>query len=259
MVETSKAFSVAECAAICGVGRGTIHYWIKTEKLRVSRSGKSYRIPADDLLCFLRATRRPVPKILEQDATERPLFGAQTACWKYGHNDDLASCRECLVYARKMDTCFSAKATGRINCPEPCHQCRYYLDVLFPRIHFIHQIDTPAAIYQDLYFIGANRKFAEICGIDASELPGLGIEQVIHPDSLGQVIANARIRSLGDEQAPRTYPVFVATRHQGRIKARITVYPLKEPKESYLVLGEVTNGHESPFAEGMASGEAKPH
>ena len=238
MIEPETLFSVPECASLCGVGRGTVHYWIRNNKLHAFRKGRSFRISASDLIRFLRGTRRPIPEDLVDLAANRPLFIAPVSCWEYGHGASSESCRQCVVYTQGMDACFYAKATNSNRCSQSCSSCRYYRDVISPRIHFIHQIDTPAAVYRDLYFVAANQGFAEICGVDESELPGMGIENIIHPDSLATVIANARRRSLGDRDVPRYYPVFVSTRRNGRIKANIAVYPLNQPKGSYLVLGE---------------------
>jgi excisionase family DNA binding protein len=234
-------YTVAQCANLCSVGRGTVHYWIKKGKLHAIRSGKSYTVPIQELLLFLKNTGRPVPSALNQDFSGSPLFAMHKPCWETGHGDPGGTpCRDCLVFQRGLDLCLSARGSSEIHCPTPCIQCRYYQDVLFPKIQFVHQIEAPAVVVKDLFLLAANGAFADICGLKPEDIPGLGIEHTTHPDSLPKVLANARKRNLNDREVPRNYHIFVRTKDNDRAPACVAVYPLNEPSGAYLVVGEET-------------------
>ncbi len=66
----------------------------------------------------------------------------------------------------------------------------------------------------------------------------MGVEQVIHPESLATVISNIRKRALGNHRIPRTYSIFLKNTKYGKIKIRIAVYPLSEPSGTNLMLAE---------------------
>jgi len=250
-------YTVAQCANLCSVGRGTVHYWIKKGKLHAIRSGKSYTVPIQGLLLFLKNTGRPVPSALNQDFSGSPLFAMHKPCWETGHGDPGGTpCRDCLVFQRGLDLCLSARGSSGIQCPTSCIQCRYYQDVLFPKIQFVHQIEVPAVVVKDLLFLAANSAFADMCRLKPEDIPGLGIEQIIHPESLPKVLVNARNRSLNDNEAPRNYHVFVRTKNHVRTPARVTVYPLNEPSGAYLVLGEeAPNGASEETSQEERKGE----
>ena len=55
MAGSNKSISVSEAAALCGVGRTTVGYWIRSKKLHAMRVGRNYSIPIDDLLFFLKS------------------------------------------------------------------------------------------------------------------------------------------------------------------------------------------------------------
>lgn len=254
MSHAETPLSIAQCADLCSVGRGTVHYWIKTGKLHAVRSGKSYSVPLPELLLFLRNTNRPVPDSLQKSATHSPIFRTHRSCWEYGHgNPGGTRCRKCLVFRRGLDLCLSARGSNEIQCPTPCTQCPYYQEILLPRVHFIHQIETPAVVVQDLFFIAGNDRFADICGLAPEDIPGLGIEQAVHPDSLPKVLINARKRRLNEEEAPRSYYVSVRMRNASRMRAQVEIHPLKEPFGAYLVLGEeaAEGKPENAFAKGQ--------
>ena len=66
MEKFDKSLSVTQAAALCGVGRTTVGYWIRSNRLPASRKGKKYEIPVQDLLYFLRAGGHKIPVQLEK-------------------------------------------------------------------------------------------------------------------------------------------------------------------------------------------------
>jgi len=136
------------------------------------------------------------------------------------------------------DVCFISRDGQTNPCQKSCETCQYYLDTYVPRIQFIHQIDLPAAICHDLFLWGGNREFAEFLGIQEQDFIGMGLERLVHRDSLAIVISHERKRILGDPSVPTTYPLFLTNKNEDRIEARVTVRPLSEPQKAYLIIVE---------------------
>lgn len=74
--------------------------------------------------------------------------------------------------------------------------------------------------------------------VPEKDLIGLGIEHVIHSDSLEVVINTVKKRALGDPTVPRRYPVFIRAGESGKQKVDVWVGPLSEPVGSFLVIAE---------------------
>jgi hypothetical protein len=131
--------------------------------------------------------------------------------------------------------------------------CAYYADHYLPRINFIQQLRPPAIIYKGLYIWGGNKAFLELCSLKESELPGMGMEKIFHPESLQTVISSIRKRAIGDPNVPVHYSVFLSAGENGRLKTDIAVYPLWEPDGTHLLL--VENGtHDHSHAEKKKGG-----
>ncbi len=113
-----------------------------------------------------------------------------------------------------------------------------YRETFLPRIQFIHQINLAAAVCRDLVFWAGNRKFAELCEVQERDLIGMGIECVVHPDSIEAVIKDAKKRAMGDPEVPRTYSLFVKNRQNGKMKVRLGVCPLNEPSGANFIFVE---------------------
>jgi excisionase family DNA binding protein len=239
MAIPKETLSVAQTAALCGVGRSTVGYWIRSTRLRANRTGKNYSIPREELLFFLKSTGRNIPDDLAGGDFRGPCFRAIQNCWDYWKDSHHGlNCKDCTVFANKVEVCFTAKEISSSNCPGSCHECRYYTEIYLPRIQFVHQIDLPAAVYKGFELLGGNRGWAELCEVEEKDLPGMGIEQGVHPDSIGTVISSVKRRALGDPSVPRTYSIFLRSSQNVRISVRISVYPLSEPAGSYLILAE---------------------
>jgi hypothetical protein len=146
-----------------------------------------------------------------------------------------------------VDVCFTAKIIEESKCTRQCDLCQYYVEIFLPKIHFVNQIDTPAAVIKDLYFWCGNNQWALLCEVEKKDLIGLGIEEIVHPSSLEAMISRAKRRSLGDFKIPEQFSLNVKNHRVGKITVLVGVYPLVEPEGAFLVLVEST-GPQAPTA-----------
>ena len=239
MPTMQKSLSVAQAAALCGVGRTTVGYWIRSKKLRANRVGRNYSIPVPDLLYFLKSSGQKIPPDLQAENLRGPIFKSFQHCWEYWQGrDSLRNCEACVAFKRRVEVCFTAKNIKDSKCSKECHLCQYYLEIFLPKIHFVNQIDTPAAVIKDLYFWCGNSKWAHLCEVQKKDLIGLGIEQIVHPSSLETMISRAKRRSLGDFEIPEKFALNLKNHQSGKIAVLVGVYPLTEPESAFLVLVE---------------------
>lgn len=115
-------------------------------------------------------------------------------------------------------------------------ECEYYHKFYLSRIKFIHQIGMPAAIFKGLFVWGANRPSEALFGFNIGEAIGLGIERVVHPDSMEMVISYAKRRAMGDRSLPTKYSASIRTQNNEKKTVQLLVTPLNEPKGTFLVL-----------------------
>ena len=238
-----EALSVTQVAGLCGVGRTTIGYWIRSKKLRASRVGRNYSISVEELLFFLKSTGQKIPHELAEENLRGPFFRGFQNCWLYwqgtAHGRD---CKNCVTFKNNLNICFTAK--NRVfpgcsrGCSTECYECQYYQEIYLPRIQFIYQINLPAAVYMDFYLWGGNRKLAQLCEVQEKDLIGMGIERVVHPDSLEVMISEVKRRALGDPEIPRTHTIFLKNKQNGKLRVRNSVYPLTDPAGTFLSLVE---------------------
>lgn len=240
MRANSKLISVSQAASLCGVAYSTVGHWIREKKLFAHRVGKRYSIPMEEFLFFLQSTGQDIPDELADVNSRGPCCRPFQDCWQYfqdtanGHN-----CKECLVLKNMLTICFTGKTVGSLECSQQCTKCQYYLETYFPRIQFIHQISFPAAVYKDFHIWGGNSRWAELCGFKESDLPGMGVEHIFHPDSLETVISNIKRRTLGDPSVKTTYNVFFKNSENGKSGAQIYEYPLDNPSGTFLIFAEL--------------------
>ena len=239
MEKSRKTITVTQAAAMCGVGRTTVGYWIRSGKLPAIRTGKKYQIPVQDLLYYLKSNGQKIPAQLEKNNLTRPVFRTFQSCWHY-YQDNIhgENCPQCIAFKNNLEICFSARNSATLGCLARCETCRYYQDTFYPRMQFIYQFDTPAAIIKDLCFWTGNSEMAELCGVKKEDLIGLGVEQVVHPSSLEQVICGSKKRALGDPGAQTGCRVYIKNSQTNKIKVRLSVFLLKEPEGAFLVLAE---------------------
>jgi len=219
-----KTLSVTKVAKLIGVGRTTVGYWVRTKKIRADRTGRNYKIPVEELIHFLRVNGMEIPPEL---ADSEPLFRTHLPCWQYWKGTEHGEkCSACVVQKKQLDACFTAK-------DEECHKCRYYLDYVFPKVQLIHQMDNPAAIIKGLCLWGGNSRFAELCGLQANDLIGIGIEEIVHAESLGILVADFKKRDLGNTTVQQNYNIFLK---KDKHEVEMLVYSLSEPEGAYLIV-----------------------
>ena len=189
MENYEKSLSVTQAAALCGVGRTTVGYWIRSNKLPAGRKGKKYEIPMQDLLYFLKAGGHKIPVELEKQNLNGPVFRTFQHCWQYHQGSAHGlNCHLCIAFQKRLQVCFNARNSGTLSCSGRCEACGYYQETYYPRLQFIHQFDLPAAVVKDLYFWAGNAEMADLCEVEEKDLGGLGVEKIVHPSSLEQVI-----------------------------------------------------------------------
>jgi len=237
MIGKEQPLSVSQVAALCGVGHSTVGYWVRGNKLRVHRVGNQYSIPVDELVLYLKSKGQEIPDELAGVDAQLPDTRAFPNCWQYFRGTaDRYECDNCFVLKNRLEICFTGKKTGSTQCPTDCPDCKYYIETYLPRIQLIHQISSPAAISKGFYLWGGNSPWAELCGVDERDLPGMGIEQIFLPDSLPMIIAGIKKRSLGDPSMTRSYRVFFKNDEKGKIAVQISLYGLDDPSEGLLIL-----------------------
>jgi len=238
-----KSLTVTQVAGLCGVGRTTIGYWIRSKKLRASRVGRNYSISVEELLFFLKSTGQKIPHELAEENLRGPFFRGFQNCWLFWQGTECGrNCKDCVTFKNNLNVCFNARDRVSPDCPTECYECQYYQEIYLPRIQFIYQINLPAAVYADFCLWGGNRKWADLCGIREKDLIGMGIERVVHPDSLETMISEVKRRALGNPDISRTHTLFLKNKLNGKLRVRNSVYPLSDPVGTFLSLVEPEDG-----------------
>jgi len=239
MAQKKKTISVTQAAKLCGVGRTTVGYWIRSRKLRATRTGRNYSIPIEELIFFLRANRQDIPPELAGENTFGPCFRAVQKCWDYWKGQPHGDyCRNCTVFKKQLDVCFGARRSNLTGCPEDCGDCLHYHETYLARIQFVHQIKMPAVVYRDLAIWGANPLWARLCGVGERSLIGMGMENVVHSESLENLIADSRNRSFGAPDVPLSYRLFLKHPDGGKSAVKTWVFPLCDPPDTLLMIAE---------------------
>jgi excisionase family DNA binding protein len=237
MNKEEKTVSVSEAAALMGLTRSTVNHWIKTNKVHAERSGRNYSVPVKNLLLFLKSTGRKIPAELESDNLG-PLFRAYRHCWDYWKGSDHGDkCNGCVVSDNQVEICFTAKNSSKLHCSIKCNECAYYQDVYLPKIQFIHQFDSPAAVCKGFFFWGVNSQWSNICEIPKMNFPGTGIEHVIDQESLGEVISDIKRIELGECVQPAKR-IFLRNKTEGKLAVHFSFYSLNEPPGTFLLLAK---------------------
>ena len=103
---------------------------------------------------------------------------------------------------------------------------------------FIHQIPMPSAILKDLYIWSGNKPWADICEVEINQLIGIGIEEVIHPESIRTIINyNKRIQQGYNTEIFKS-AIYFETANGKKIRANLSITPLKQPIGACLAVGE---------------------
>jgi excisionase family DNA binding protein len=239
MIDTPKTLSVSEAAAICRVGRTTVGYWVRSKKLFARRTGRSFTIPVEDLRHFLVSSGQSIPPELGNDGSRGPQFKSFRNCWSYWQAEGgRHRCDRCLAFKRQVADCFSVRDNGSSGCTDQCRECRYFREMFAARFQFIHQIDSPAAVFKGLSLWGGNADWAGLCGLPEDGLIGLGIEKIIHPASLARVISVFKKAALGEKTGMIPGPVHIITPQREMEPINAWVLPLRDPEGTNLMLGD---------------------
>lgn len=248
MYPETHLLSILNISEICDVARSTVSYWIARKGLSAHRSGNKFMVAVDDLVVFLESTGRSVPEgLVGCDGGVFPhTFRPFVNCWEYWKKDSHGeNCENCLVFKYHIAECFTVK-NSRNECPTECPKCQYYYEHYARYTAFIHQMSMPAAVFKDMYIWTGNRAWAELCGVEADSLIGLGIEEIVHPESIRNIINfNKRIKQ--EENAEFIKSTIYFEDQQGKkISARLTITPLTKPEGACFAIAE---GVSSPVNE----------
>lgn len=239
MSQINKDISVTQASKLCGVGRTTVGYWIRAKKLRADRAGRNYSIPVEELLFFLESTGQKIPPEIAATNSKRPFFRRFQHCWEFWQGGTVAhACKNCLTFKNRLRVCFQAKNNPFLGCQESCNECSYFQDIYLPKIQFVHQIKMPAAVCKDMYFWIANSRLAKLCDTREDNFVGMGVEQVIHPSSLEELISETKKIALGTPEAQNRYRIFFKKKPHGKLGVRMTLYSLNDPTGAFLMLVE---------------------
>jgi excisionase family DNA binding protein len=228
--------SVTQAANICGVGRTTIGYWIRAGRVRAIRIGHTYAIPAGELIHHLKLSGQSVPIELARMTGSPTAFRPICPC-----SDFMAgtihgkACGECVVYNNKLSPCFTVRASATVGCYEPCFECRYFNEIYMPRLQMVFQQQGPAAIIKGLNIWAGNQPFADLCGLSVGDLIGIGIERIVHSDSLLVAMDELKRFDLEGLDGPRAYDIRLKGK-DGPANVKASVYPLTEPEGAVLVV-----------------------
>jgi excisionase family DNA binding protein len=238
MTGTKKTLTVSQAATLCGVGRTTVGYWIRSKKLHAHRLGRNYSIRVEDLLFFLKNSDQEIPLELLRENSNGLIFQSFHNCWQHWHGSEHGrECPQCIAFKNRLQACFTVRDSGLLGCSN-CDTCRYYLETFFPRIQFIHQFAMPAAVINDLYLWGGNSLCADICRVQQKDLIGMGIEKIVHASSLAKVIEKIRQMVLEPPTVGDKCSIYINKGNEEQQKINIWVYPLCEPSGTFLVLGD---------------------
>jgi excisionase family DNA binding protein len=124
-----RMLSTGQVAQLMSVTSDTVLKWIKSGRLRASRTaGGHYRIAQNDL-----------DRLIDGGyETERAGDGDFLYCWEYYATDGEPgeSCLECLVFRTRARRCYEMSDLGRevgyagAYCTNTCDECSYYQEVV---------------------------------------------------------------------------------------------------------------------------------
>ena len=229
-----ETYSPREVAQLCGVGKSTVTHWIRSRKLAAHLGRGRYQVSKVDLRLFLEKRNKPLPTELANDAAAP--FRTLCSCWEYWKNTPHENgCNASVVRGNHLDVCFSAKESRRLQCNTNCEVCRYFQDVYAPRVQLVHQFRQPAMICHNLVVLGANQKWADLCKMQPSDLPGISLHELVRPDTLESLLSNFSRIQLGEAAAA---PVRIALKNTTKGAPILSgeLHALSEPAGSVLLV-----------------------
>ena len=243
MYSETQMLSVLNISEICDVARSTVSYWITEKGLSAQRSGNKFMVAMEDLVIFLETIGRPVPESLMNSiggVFSHP-FKPFVTCWEYWKKENNSKdCENCFIFKCGITECFTVENTRR-ECMTDCSKCQYYYEHYTRYTAFIHQMSMPAAVFRDMYIWTGNRAWAELCGVDIDSLIGLGIEEIVHSESIRNII-NLN-KKMKQQEHPEFFKstIYFENKQGKKISARVTMAPMTKPEGAcFAIAGEVS-------------------
>jgi PAS domain S-box-containing protein len=240
MFPDTQMLSVLNISEICDVARSTASYWFTSKCLPAKRSGNKFLVSTQDLITFLESIGRPIPPRLMEGLNggfSQP-FKLYLHCWEYWQRDKHGeNCFSCEVQRYQINECFTMKS-NRAKCPVECSGCQYFFEHYTRYISFIHQMPMPAAVIKDMYIWSGNNAWAELCGIAIDKLIGMGIEELIHPESIKVIINFSKKLKSGETKGFLKSEVCLENRNGKKITVNLSMASLKEPKGAYFAIAD---------------------
>lgn len=237
MNSTDEMLSVQQVSGLCGVNRNTVGYWCRSGKIHALKTGNRYAIPKRDLRAYLESTGRGIPGLFLDGSPQAWPFRTIRPCWRhYREKPNGHKCDDCLVFQNHIKTCFIGRELGALKCPEDCHECGYFHDTYLPRMQVVHQVGAPGFIYKDFRFWGGNRQAAVLSGFEERQILGLGVEKIVHRDSLEIFLSEAKMLEMIKPAFSELRSIYLRSNDKGGIEVNASFYPLCEPEGAWLFL-----------------------
>ncbi len=247
MYPDNRMLSVLDISQICDVARSTASYWITNKGLSAQRSGNKFLVCIKDLIFFLETIGRPVPQTLLENNGGVSSYPFKTFrnCWEYWQNDRHGeNCVSCSVCNYQVSECFTLK-TNKKKCSVNCSVCRYYYEHYTQYTAFIHQLPMPAAVLKDMYIWSGNSAWSELCGIDMERLIGIGIEEIVHPESIKTIINfNKKIKQEENREFFKSR-IFFEGSNGKKVEVVLGMACLNQPRGAYFAVSESGLAYES--------------
>ena len=232
-----ELLSVSQAAKLCGICRTTVNYWIRSKKIYAHRTGKKYWVAANELISYLNKTGKIIPDGLKYNNLNGPSYREIMPCWEYWNETSHGvKCPTCITFLNNLTPCFSAKESSRLRCTDNCNECEYYKEIYLPRISFIHQIESPVAVYKDLFLWGGNKQWALLCGVPLEDLPGMGFEKILHKDSINTLICDLKNISIGEPVKSKVVLEINNSKRGNKIQTRAFRVHLNSPSGAILLI-----------------------
>lgn len=240
MYPETQMLSVLNISEICDVARSTASYWITQKGLRAQRYGNKFLVAVEDLILFLESIGRPVPQVLVEGlggVFSHP-FKSHQNCWDYWQKGEHGeNCESCEVFKFQISECFTLR-THRKKCPVSCSTCQFYYEYFTQYTSFIHQMSLPAAFLKDMYIWSGNRAWGDLCGVDIDSLIGMGIEEIIHPESIKIIINFNKKIKQSDNAGFLKSQVFFEDPDGKKINVNLAMVSLKQPEGAYFAVAD---------------------
>ena len=97
-------------------------------------------------------------------------------------------------------------------------------------------MSMPAAVLKDMYIWSGNQAWADLCGVDIDSLIGMGIEEIIHPESIKIIINFNKKIQRGDNTGFLRSDVFFENQGGEKVMVNLAMASLKQPDGAYFAV-----------------------